>query len=492
MVISAFPFLNELDLLEFRLRTMSPMVDLFVLIESPMTFSGKEKPLYFNENKERFAQWPIHHIIVPRSDHASPWDREDYQRKTLVYEVECLNPDIAIFSDCDEVVAPDVVERFRASGHERMRLELDMLKFFIDRKDRASWIQGCIMRWQKGMQPEWRGGEAPVLPNAGWHFEYVGSRANLLEKVDATSHAPEEGSREFRRQIVQGQWPELERTVPYPVEKLPVPMQQAFKELKAKGWATQRSAFTIVFNGDFTLEQCVENAMPVLDRYVIVEGCTTALRHISNNGASTDRTLEIIARLKDQHGDKLVVVSSIGCPWLDKTVMCNMVMPYLVAGLVWQLDCDEFYHQDAMVRMMDCMDRNPQYTEAEFWAYHFFGGFTCHTLLKEDVWGNNPPWRRLFRWNGERWLSHAPPRLDRKDEHVLDRDVTRILGSLKTILYHYGYCWHRQVLEKALYHNNRFQWDMLDGFYRAARTGPVGLTKFVGEHPVDVSKFAQH
>lgn len=497
LVIAASPFLNELDLLEYRLKTMSPMVDLFVLMESPVTFSGKPKPLYFAENKERFAQWPIHHLIVDERPGDVLWEREKYQRQCLVNEVARLNPDIVIFSDCDEFVAPDVVERFRAAGHDMMRLEMDMLTFFIDRKDSLPWVQGCIAKWSDGLEPEFRGGHSPVLPRAGWHFEYVGNQQLLLEKVAAISHGPEEGGQDFHQRVSRGELPGLERTSAYPVTLLPKPMQDDIVALTQKGWVhnrflaaprgkTERSAFTIVFNGDFTLEQCIHNAMPVLDRYVVVEGATRRLQHIATdlNGRSTDRTNEILERLCEQYRDKLVVVRS---RWYDKLEMCNAALQHLRPGLVWELDADEFYHPAAMLRVMEFMDAHPEYTDAEFWAYHFFGGFDFHTPLEPERWGNTPPWRRLFRWNGEPWKSHTPPRLEHA-EHVMTREQT---AALNVQMFHYGYCWHRQVLEKALYHGTEFQHKQLLEFDAMTTSGlPVKpLVKFLGDHPVNVNEF---
>ena len=67
-VVDAFPFFNELDLLEIRLNLLDPYVDCFILSEATKTFSGLDKPLYYNENKERFEKFnnKIIHNIVER------------------------------------------------------------------------------------------------------------------------------------------------------------------------------------------------------------------------------------------------------------------------------------------------------------------------------------------------------------------------------------------------------------------------------------------
>lgn len=56
----------ELDMLDVRLHELDSVVDHFIIVESPVTFSGKPKPLHFSENKERFAKflYKIIHIVV--------------------------------------------------------------------------------------------------------------------------------------------------------------------------------------------------------------------------------------------------------------------------------------------------------------------------------------------------------------------------------------------------------------------------------------------
>ena len=66
MIYDTFIFFNELDLLEIRLNELDKVVDKFVLVESLMTFSGEEKPLYFQLNKNRFKKFlhKINHVVV--------------------------------------------------------------------------------------------------------------------------------------------------------------------------------------------------------------------------------------------------------------------------------------------------------------------------------------------------------------------------------------------------------------------------------------------
>src|SRR3989338_7414871 len=70
MIYDTFMFFNELDLLEIRLNVMNEVVDKFVLVESPFTYSGKAKPLFFQLNKKRFSKFlhNINYVLIENND----------------------------------------------------------------------------------------------------------------------------------------------------------------------------------------------------------------------------------------------------------------------------------------------------------------------------------------------------------------------------------------------------------------------------------------
>jgi beta-1,4-mannosyl-glycoprotein beta-1,4-N-acetylglucosaminyltransferase len=78
-VFDSFIFFNELDLLELRLNILNDVVDYFVITESPWTVSGNPKPLYYQENKERFSKF--HHKIIHNITEEIPNDYSDYMDK---------------------------------------------------------------------------------------------------------------------------------------------------------------------------------------------------------------------------------------------------------------------------------------------------------------------------------------------------------------------------------------------------------------------------
>ena len=129
-VVDCFPFFNELDLLEYRLETLDPYVDHFILVESTKTFTGKDKPLHFSINKRRYKKWldKIVHIVVTDMPDELPqeeidklvalpeirdihWVREHHQRRAIprgFKHLELDYEDIILCSDLDEI--PDLTK----------------------------------------------------------------------------------------------------------------------------------------------------------------------------------------------------------------------------------------------------------------------------------------------------------------------------------------------------------------------------------------------
>jgi hypothetical protein len=137
-VWSLTPFFNELDILEIRLATLDDVVDYHVIGESPVTHSGKPKPLYFAENASRFERWKdkIIHRVIEMPTGLDDWGREKRQRRCLWYGFKGKPEDCILLSDVDEIPHPDAVKaggdhillcnmhvaklnwRWKASAHE--------------------------------------------------------------------------------------------------------------------------------------------------------------------------------------------------------------------------------------------------------------------------------------------------------------------------------------------------------------------------------------
>ncbi len=234
-IICTQPFFNELDLLDIKLNTLKDVVDVFVIVEATRTFSGIAKPLWFNENKERYKDFPIEHVIVTDLPAGTdPWAKERHQHQRIYETAMRVGFDVVIWGDLDEIMSPESVHEFVASGRPVMGYEQDWLRYFFNREHNQKWKFRCISRdkvHRQGCSPD-----QPTLHNAGWHFNYCTDKPTLLDKINATSHAVEAGTLGFWNDVRSGLRPQLDLTTLYPESKLPPYIVQNKERFKSQFW----------------------------------------------------------------------------------------------------------------------------------------------------------------------------------------------------------------------------------------------------------------
>jgi beta-1,4-mannosyl-glycoprotein beta-1,4-N-acetylglucosaminyltransferase len=219
-VYDLFMLNGELDWLEIRLHTLSPYIDFFVILESPVTFTGLEKKLVLKENWDRFKQW--HGQIIYKEVENMPvnaprtWDLEDFQRNAMllqglgsVREDEERGPrmgDVMIVSDVDEIPRPISVVLLRECRTQKrvtVRSQFYYYSFQFRHKG-VEWShpQATVFAGGKTISPaDLRNGEGSKLGalgtwwdkaelwNGGWHcstcFETL---EEVLSKMRSFSH----------------------------------------------------------------------------------------------------------------------------------------------------------------------------------------------------------------------------------------------------------------------------------------------------------------
>jgi predicted O-methyltransferase YrrM len=114
-IIDCFLFNNEIDMLKLRLEELKDVVDIFVLVESKYTFSGKDKPLYFELVKDEFRNYNIQHIILSGLPSDNAWSNEAFQRNApLEYLRNNMSAnDVALLCDLDEIPNPIAIQAIR-------------------------------------------------------------------------------------------------------------------------------------------------------------------------------------------------------------------------------------------------------------------------------------------------------------------------------------------------------------------------------------------
>ncbi|MGP8217139.1 MAG: hypothetical protein ACLQQ4_16335 [Bacteroidia bacterium] len=239
MIYDCFTFFNELDILEIRLNILNDVVDKFVLVEATRTHQGKEKPLFFTENKERYRKFldKIIHVVVdtyPSSDKDYSWTLERHQREMIAEGLKnCASDDIIMVSDADEIPDPEQVKLYAGKRGVKVFYQR-MYYYFINCRntsidDKYRW-QGTVMcRINDNLSPQemrnlsiiyagkysdrfrarlysevrllmWQlknlKRAVPVY-KGGWHFSYLGGVKMIINKLEAFAHA-EYNSAEYK------------------------------------------------------------------------------------------------------------------------------------------------------------------------------------------------------------------------------------------------------------------------------------------------------
>ncbi|MFL5729196.1 MAG: hypothetical protein ACJ75J_06890 [Cytophagaceae bacterium] len=211
MIYDCFAFFNELDLLELRLNELSPVVDKFVLVEATRTFQKTLKPLYYQENKDRYAAFhhKIIHIVVDEYPGffakfriPNAWDYDNYQKEQIMKGLkECHEDDIVIISDLDEIPDPKKIKEFSQTPGIKI-FEQKMFYYFfnylaVKSLDLApDYWRGPVMLRKKDlksikharMQRGEKGKNLTVIKNGGWHFSYLGGIEKIIKKIESIAH----------------------------------------------------------------------------------------------------------------------------------------------------------------------------------------------------------------------------------------------------------------------------------------------------------------
>ena len=204
MIVDAFMFYNEFDVLELRLELLDKYVDRFVLVESEVNHVGGPKELFFQNNKERYAKWlpKITHVVMTAEEapkDPSPWAREKYQRNCILRGIEDVpNDALVLISDVDEI--PDMGKvPFEKMEHSIISVHMWLFIYSLDYICETEPWFGTVLTTadlvRKFGPNEFRDNrwKFPVVQNAGWHLSSFGDENHVLNKLKTYAHALDGG-----------------------------------------------------------------------------------------------------------------------------------------------------------------------------------------------------------------------------------------------------------------------------------------------------------
>ena len=203
----------------------------------------------------------------------------------------------------------------------------------------------------------------------------------------------------------------------------------------------------IVLNGDYVLNECLEQIYPHVEQIIIAEG---AVKFWQDRGVttSTDKTNMIIDNFNDPDS-KLKVIHG---KYSEKTEQSNAYMKEVRSDIdyIWQIDSDEIYTTEDILKIKNILETE-QPTSVGVRSCSFYGGFD-HYLTGFEL--NTDNFLRIFKYEPNvLWRDHRPPTLDYKNHYERKHINSDTLYERWGVqMYHYSYVFPRQVQEKSNYY----------------------------------------
>lgn len=217
-ILDCFPYFNEKELLELRIRLLYDVVDRFIITDANRTHEGDEKPFSAKKTLIELGLFTekvtVIEVSLPSKGLVQDnWIRENLQRDAFTKEITDYDT-VCIVSDLDEIMNPDFVKYYAgvAAANKKSILRIPMsylnakgdLQLIADDGSNALWASGYMgmkhhfecyspskiresHAWRKnnikfGDIYQYDGG---VNLMAGWHFSWMGGRQKMIEKYNA-------------------------------------------------------------------------------------------------------------------------------------------------------------------------------------------------------------------------------------------------------------------------------------------------------------------
>ena len=369
---------NELDILEIRLNELWDVVDNFVIVEATKSHTGVPKPLYLQENWDRFKLYSskIRYIIVDDFPDTDVWGRERWQRGAMMRGLaDAHEEDFVTICDVDEIPSADAIKRYhKGMGITSFDMKLSYYQLNCVANQRWDWAkittfgilnqldpgheaeakcQPCACRYH--LHPD-RTHEIPVLENGGWHFSFAGNAEHIKKKIENYSHQ-EFNTYEIKDQIesrVAAGEDIFGRDIKYGFEEIddtyPECVKYAYDHLKRKEvLPTVTAIISTKDRYNTTLPLCL---MAIANQTVLPDSLI-----IYDDGEQTDlREVGIYKNI-------FSVLSRRGVNWEVKfgerkgqVFNHNRSILDVETDFIWRLDDDNVPESDVLGKLLDAMD----------------------------------------------------------------------------------------------------------------------------------------
>lgn len=228
-IFDCFLFFNELDLLHIRLEMLYDYVDYFIISECDSTFSGLDKPFYFEENRHIFKKYEnkiiyLKHYNSKNIDNINNiytdkkriifdnilsqyyavkntaitgygmahWCREVIHKEYITLGMDiCDDDDVIMFSDLDEIPNP---LKFIFDDRKHV-LKQHNISYYINKQVQEPWWNGGMILKYKDiknnsichLRNNSRTSYNAIL-DAGWHLTHMGGKDRVIQKIKSWGH----------------------------------------------------------------------------------------------------------------------------------------------------------------------------------------------------------------------------------------------------------------------------------------------------------------
>ena len=216
MLIDAFTYFNEKELVELRLKYLNPIVDYFVVIESNITFTGKEKKWNFPEvlkgrlkefsHKIKYHQLNINleeikneeSWIIDGVKGDDFWRIENFQRNYIKTACKQFSDnDILIISDLDEIPSIKKLNFILSSDFKKIApVALEQYLFHLDCNflRLESWRGSIVTTMEicnKFSPQKFRTlrNKISYFTDSGWSFSSFGGYERVKQKIESYAHS---------------------------------------------------------------------------------------------------------------------------------------------------------------------------------------------------------------------------------------------------------------------------------------------------------------
>lgn len=182
-------FTHELDMLEAHLEEHANFVDKFYIKESPVLWTGVEKPLIFSDNLDRFSRFNVEPMLIPKEEfnceipatfpeeeHKKWFDvrRSNRQRsRTYRWDDITSGSDYTLSTDADEIIdsrrAKGLLDLLPSREYEHIAIKLTQSQFWVNALGKKLAIYR-VFRSDVPNRSQVKGFPRTTTPLIGWHF----------------------------------------------------------------------------------------------------------------------------------------------------------------------------------------------------------------------------------------------------------------------------------------------------------------------------------